>query len=145
MLKLILNLLSLCRFLYSYLNENFRREFKEVLPCCTSTPSARTRSKRNQRSDRTCNGNDTVQESYAPTTSIQHHRQGCTRSEIVGIALEAIDEQTSNSPTALSINLQDSVVKYSCATHDAQLHNLELASCIKATLINCTSEVRNTD
>lgn len=51
-------------FLYAWLNENFRKEFKQVLPCFDPTigrvpPSARS----NWRSERTCNGNDTVQES----------------------------------------------------------------------------------
>jgi len=55
-------------FLYAWLNENFRREFKQILPCFNSATQLATRSRRCL-SERTCNGNETVQESYVPTSS----------------------------------------------------------------------------
>ncbi|XP_037796978.1 prolactin-releasing peptide receptor-like [Penaeus monodon] len=47
-------------FLYAWLNENFRKEFQLVLPCFQQTPS--TDRVGHWRSERTCNGNDTQQE-----------------------------------------------------------------------------------
>lgn len=47
-------------FLYAWLNENFRKEFQLVLPCFQQTPS--TDRVGQWRSERTCNGNDTQQE-----------------------------------------------------------------------------------
>ncbi|XP_013192791.1 prolactin-releasing peptide receptor [Amyelois transitella] len=61
-------------FLYAWLNENFRKEFKQILPCLGAFV---TKSKRkcNQsertgafRSEKTCNGNDTIQESLLTST-----------------------------------------------------------------------------
>nr|XP_045589307.1 prolactin-releasing peptide receptor-like [Procambarus clarkii] len=47
-------------FLYAWLNENFRKEFQLVLPCFQQAPS---KDRVGQwRSERTCNGNDTQQE-----------------------------------------------------------------------------------
>lgn len=50
-------------FLYAWLNENFRKEFKQVLPCCNSA-SVRVPPGRlgNWRSERTCNGNNETQQ-----------------------------------------------------------------------------------
>ncbi|XP_017779804.1 PREDICTED: prolactin-releasing peptide receptor-like [Nicrophorus vespilloides] len=59
-------------FLYAWLNENFRKEFKQVLPCFDSNRSAPNTAKPggNYRSERTCNGNETQQESLLPTSGI---------------------------------------------------------------------------
>lgn len=51
-------------FLYAWLNENFRKEFKQVLPCfdpgvSRTAPGGRTE---NWRSERTCNGNNETQQ-----------------------------------------------------------------------------------
>lgn len=57
-------------FLYAWLNENFRKEFKQLLPCFDSSavrvpPGSRLG---NWRSERTCNGNnETQQESLLPS------------------------------------------------------------------------------
>uniref|UniRef100_A0A336MPB5 CSON002069 protein n=1 Tax=Culicoides sonorensis TaxID=179676 RepID=A0A336MPB5_CULSO len=61
-------------FLYAWLNENFRKEFKQVLPCFD--PSRRLSNgsggKGAWRSERTCNGNnDTVQESLLPSSCLK--------------------------------------------------------------------------
>lgn len=62
-------------FLYAWLNENFRKEFKQILPCLEALVPKRSRRKLNQsertgmfRSEKTCNGNDTVQESLLTST-----------------------------------------------------------------------------
>ncbi|XP_022239351.1 prolactin-releasing peptide receptor-like [Limulus polyphemus] len=47
-------------FLYAWLNDNFRKEFKMVLPCFKVQPT--TRMINSAKHDRTCNGHDTVQE-----------------------------------------------------------------------------------
>lgn len=56
-------------FLYAWLNENFRKEFKQVLPCFDSSTARAPSGGRggNWRSERTCNGNDTQQESLLPS------------------------------------------------------------------------------
>lgn len=57
-------------FLYAWLNENFRKEFKLVLPCFDPASSREIPGSRtgNWRSERTCNGNnETQQESLLPS------------------------------------------------------------------------------
>ncbi|XP_050351988.1 prolactin-releasing peptide receptor-like [Nymphalis io] len=62
-------------FLYAWLNENFRKEFKQILPCLGAFVTKKTRKNFNQsertgmyRSEKTCNGNDTIQESLLTST-----------------------------------------------------------------------------
>ncbi|GBP20138.1 Neuropeptide Y receptor type 2 [Eumeta japonica] len=61
-------------FLYAWLNENFRKEFKQILPCLgalvTKKPKRKFQSERTDmfKSEKTCNGNDTVQESLLTST-----------------------------------------------------------------------------
>lgn len=62
-------------FLYAWLNENFRKEFKQILPCLGALVTNKTKRNFNQsertgmyRSEKTCNGNDTIQESLLTTT-----------------------------------------------------------------------------
>ncbi|XP_023943808.1 neuropeptide Y receptor type 2 [Bicyclus anynana] len=57
-------------FLYAWLNENFRKEFKQILPCLGALVTKKSKRNFNQsertgmyRSEKTCNGNDTIQES----------------------------------------------------------------------------------
>ncbi|XP_055626043.1 neuropeptide Y receptor type 2 [Toxorhynchites rutilus septentrionalis] len=56
-------------FLYAWLNENFRKEFKQVLPCFDPSRGRSTVSMRRSE-HRTCNGNDTVQETLIPNSQI---------------------------------------------------------------------------
>lgn len=62
-------------FLYAWLNENFRKEFKQILPCLGAIVTKKTKRNFNQsertgmfRSEKTCNGNDTIQESLLTST-----------------------------------------------------------------------------
>ncbi|KDR21762.1 Prolactin-releasing peptide receptor [Zootermopsis nevadensis] len=69
-------------FLYAWLNENFRKEFKQVLPCFVPSGSRSSASGAmgrtgGWRSERTCNGNETMQETLLPTSVI--HRAGSVR------------------------------------------------------------------
>uniref|UniRef100_T1JJB5 G-protein coupled receptors family 1 profile domain-containing protein n=1 Tax=Strigamia maritima TaxID=126957 RepID=T1JJB5_STRMM len=57
-------------FLYAWLNDNFRKEFKMVLPCCFNGAMQRARLS-TFRSERTCNGQETVQETLIHTNSIR--------------------------------------------------------------------------
>lgn len=62
-------------FLYAWLNENFRKEFKQILPCL-GVLVAKKRCNQSERtgmfrSEKTCNGNDTVQESLLTSTVTQ--------------------------------------------------------------------------
>ncbi|XP_065160642.1 prolactin-releasing peptide receptor-like [Atheta coriaria] len=56
-------------FLYAWLNENFRKEFKHVLPCFDVDRSTNQQRAGNYRSERTCNGNET-QSSMLPTSGV---------------------------------------------------------------------------
>lgn len=56
-------------FLYAWLNENFRKEFKQVLPCFSQSRRNNNTNGTKWRSERTCNGNnETVQESLLPSS-----------------------------------------------------------------------------
>ncbi|CAG4950828.1 prolactin-releasing peptide receptor-like [Colias croceus] len=62
-------------FLYAWLNENFRKEFKQILPCLGALVTKKSKRNFNQsdrtgmyRSEKTCNGNETVQESLLTST-----------------------------------------------------------------------------
>ncbi|KAL1449934.1 hypothetical protein WDU94_002402 [Cyamophila willieti] len=61
-------------FLYAWLNDNFRKEFKQVLPFFSSAGGGATRgtSKRlsNWRSERTCNGAETCAETLLATSFV---------------------------------------------------------------------------
>lgn len=62
-------------FLYAWLNENFRKEFKQVLPCfdpsrrrLNGTSGIGGQRYRGGTTERTCNGNnDTIQETFLPS------------------------------------------------------------------------------
>ncbi|CAB3260264.1 unnamed protein product [Arctia plantaginis] len=59
-------------FLYAWLNENFRKEFKQVLPFFESTGGVRNSYHSGRmpthKSDKVCNGNDTIQETLLPSS-----------------------------------------------------------------------------
>lgn len=58
-------------FLYAWLNENFRKEFKQILPCLGALVTKKRHDQERTgmfRSEKTCNGNDTVQESLLTST-----------------------------------------------------------------------------
>lgn len=64
-------------FLYAWLNENFRKEFKQILPCLGALVTKKSKRKFNQsertdmfRSEKTCNGNETtIQETLLTSTT----------------------------------------------------------------------------
>lgn len=49
-------------FLYAWLNENFRKEFQQVLPCFKKSSGGLDNRRSRYRSERTCNGNETIEE-----------------------------------------------------------------------------------
>ncbi|XP_054289830.1 prolactin-releasing peptide receptor-like isoform X2 [Macrosteles quadrilineatus] len=69
-------------FLYAWLNDNFRKEFKQVLPCFDAGRSGGPGSQGSAgrvggwRSERTCNGNETCQETLLPTSVVIPNKQG---------------------------------------------------------------------
>lgn len=117
-------------FIFSaWMNENFRKEFKQVLPFFKE--SAEGNSSRNRGrfvSNRTnCNGAETVQETLLPTTShaagingnnLTHAsaQPGATNPTAVSL-LETIDEVNSTTQTAghVSIDLNKSTASYTAA------------------------------
>ncbi|KAK7871026.1 hypothetical protein R5R35_014090 [Gryllus longicercus] len=81
-------------FLYAWLNENFRKEFKQVLPCFDPSSSLRSSTTASTRSggggggagggggwraERTCNGNETMQETLLPTSVVHGPRYDLVR------------------------------------------------------------------
>ncbi|XP_057655994.1 prolactin-releasing peptide receptor-like [Diorhabda carinulata] len=61
-------------FLYAWLNENFRKEFKQVLPCFYgATRRIPICTFENWKSERTCNGHENQQDSLLPSSGI--HRK----------------------------------------------------------------------
>lgn len=68
-------------FLYAWLNENFRKEFKQVLPCFDASSSRTIPGSRlgNWRSERTCNGNNETQQDSLLHSGI--HRAASIRSQ----------------------------------------------------------------
>ncbi|RZF36905.1 hypothetical protein LSTR_LSTR004593 [Laodelphax striatellus] len=70
-------------FLYAWLNDNFRKEFKQVLPCFDSSGGAGGSGGcggggrlGNWRSERTCNGQETCQETLLPTSVVLPGKTG---------------------------------------------------------------------
>ncbi|KAL6444046.1 hypothetical protein ACFW04_001768 [Cataglyphis niger] len=66
-------------FLYAWLNDNFRKEFKQVLPCFSRNSNGDTpRSREGCRGDKLCNGNNTMQETLLPSnTTRTQNPEGC--------------------------------------------------------------------
>ncbi|XP_022255927.1 prolactin-releasing peptide receptor-like [Limulus polyphemus] len=69
-------------FLYAWLNENFRKEFKMVLPCFKVQPTPRKGN--SAKNERTCNGHDTVQESLLPRSN-SLRREACQQEKAMSV------------------------------------------------------------
>ncbi|XP_053973492.1 prolactin-releasing peptide receptor-like [Hylaeus volcanicus] len=84
-------------FLYAWLNENFRKEFKQVLPCFSSTANAPAPTTTGRfRNDNACNaGNNTLQESLLPS----HARNKTPNQELCELIV--LDTVTANAPRVL--------------------------------------------
>ena len=113
-------------FLYAWLNENFRKEFKQVLPCFYTSEPIASRSRRHL-SERTCNGNETVQESFIPTTASQAIIGGINQQQqgskpLLVEHLETIEEQTSNSQSTVAVNYEQATAKYCSTTDKVEIH-----------------------
>lgn len=84
-------------FLYAWLNENFRKEFKQVLPCWRNGPGYCSngvdagQGRRGRagpfRSERTCNGNDTCQETLLPTSVVLPSGRTTATTDCTGLDL----------------------------------------------------------
>lgn len=65
-------------FLYAWLNDNFRKEFKQVLPCYSRNSNSGTpKTRESCRGDKICNGNNTMQETLLPSNTKAQNPQGC--------------------------------------------------------------------
>jgi hypothetical protein len=129
---IVIVLCSLQPWLYAWLNENFRKEFKQVLPCFSSSQNAINRSSRRFVSQRTCNGNDTVQETLMPPLQAnQSTLEGGSAQAGTAPnqgALETIDEQVSDSQTPIMhVNYQEVTAKYFSTTNQVEIH---IPSCV---------------
>lgn len=95
-------------FLYAWLNENFRKEFKQVLPCFEASvakplPGGRST---NWRSERTCNGNDTQEDSLLRSGI---HRAASVRSSKMALAPPKTD----------SVEIENIMVSTSVVVYDS--------------------------
>ncbi|KAG7199190.1 hypothetical protein KM043_018065 [Ampulex compressa] len=91
-------------FLYAWLNENFRKEFKQVLPCFSGTVAGyASRANEGRKNEKVCNGNDTVQESLLPSQIARTQIfEGCEL-----ITLEPTTTNVSKDQDAPSTSLRD--------------------------------------
>uniref|UniRef100_A0A182MUV2 G-protein coupled receptors family 1 profile domain-containing protein n=1 Tax=Anopheles culicifacies TaxID=139723 RepID=A0A182MUV2_9DIPT len=102
-------------FLYAWLNDNFRKEFKQVLPCFDpSRGRAGTiggnRAGGGWRSERTCNGNnDTVQETLIPSSQILPSSRSSQPQQQPQHLSSSSSQGQSNQPTVDSILLSEVV------------------------------------
>ncbi|XP_052888683.1 prolactin-releasing peptide receptor [Anopheles moucheti] len=102
-------------FLYAWLNDNFRKEFKQVLPCFDpSRGRAGTvggnRAGGGWRSERTCNGNnDTVQETLIPSSQILPSSRSSQPQQQPQQLSSSSSQGQSNQPTVDSILLSEVV------------------------------------
>ncbi|CAK9806650.1 Prolactin-releasing peptide receptor [Anthophora plagiata] len=82
-------------FLYAWLNDNFRKEFKQVLPCFTKATSTGGHDSRNgerlERRMRESNGNNTFQESLLASNEMRTRSENPASYELI-----ALDTTTSN-------------------------------------------------
>lgn len=106
-------------FLYAWLNENFRKEFKQILPCLGALVAKKSKKKYNQsertdmfRSEKTCNGNDTVQESLL-TSTVHMHKMPSVRyrldekNKVIEDEVDNVspDEKPEDNPSPISEDL----------------------------------------
>ncbi|XP_047364691.1 prolactin-releasing peptide receptor-like [Vespa velutina] len=89
-------------FLYAWLNDNFRKEFKQVLPCFSRTSRNSTpRLTEGCRSEKLCNGNNTVQESLLPSQAIKVQvSQGCEMITLNPTTTNTLKDQDRRSSTS---------------------------------------------
>ncbi|KYM95529.1 PREDICTED: prolactin-releasing peptide receptor-like [Cyphomyrmex costatus] len=69
-------------FLYAWLNDNFRKEFKQILPCYSRNSNTNApKTKKSRRGEKFCNGSNTLQEtllaSNTKTQNPEMRESGC--------------------------------------------------------------------
>ncbi|XP_046994155.1 prolactin-releasing peptide receptor-like [Schistocerca americana] len=98
-------------FLYAWLNENFRKEFKQVLPCFEQSAMAAAQHDRSNRcgdvgggwkEQRACNGHDALETLLTKTTP--HCRLDSMRPRSAGPVLEEFTDPVSTGAEAASYN-----------------------------------------
>lgn len=114
-------------FLYAWLNENFRKEFKQVLPFFESTGGVRNSYHSGRmpthKSDKICNGNDTIQETLLASSfnrgpSLKHRMlEGNGRKD--GVEIENIILE--DKPICASYNTKNENVNLQLIDEESQL------------------------
>ncbi|XP_061715571.1 prolactin-releasing peptide receptor-like [Cydia pomonella] len=114
-------------FLYAWLNENFRKEFKQVLPFFESTGGVRNSYHSGRmpthKSDKICNGNDTIQETLLASSfnrgpSLKHRMlEGNGRKD--GVEIENIILE--DKPISASYNTKNENVNLQLIDEESQL------------------------
>ncbi|CAL8129619.1 unnamed protein product [Orchesella dallaii] len=113
-------------FLYAWLNENFRKEFKQVLPCFHASSQGNSNRSKRFVSQRNCNGAETVQESLMPTTSQAITTTVNTQPANTTViqVLETIDELNSSSQSApvVAVDLNKVSASFTTDTNEIIVH-----------------------
>ncbi|ODN00510.1 Neuropeptide Y receptor type 2 [Orchesella cincta] len=113
-------------FLYAWLNENFRKEFKQVLPCFHASSQGNSNRSKRFVSQRNCNGAETVQESLMPTTSQAITTTVNTQPANTTViqVLETIDELNSSSQSApvVAVDLNKACASFTTDTNEIIVH-----------------------
>lgn len=117
-------------FLYAWLNENFRKEFKQVLPCFraarrrddSANPRLRNKKKTKEQAD-PCNGMETIQMQEQSIMIAADGGAGDPRPESAGeVHLEAdVQRQGSRSRTSRSSSASRSAAVYVPSSHSVRL------------------------
>lgn len=105
-------------FLYAWLNENFRKEFKQVIPCFDSSTGRMVAGGKigNWKSERTCNGNETQQESLLQSGLSGVHR-----------ALSVRERKSTPPPLKTdSVEVENVMVPYTGAVYDSNAETVRL-------------------
>ncbi|EFN78163.1 Prolactin-releasing peptide receptor [Harpegnathos saltator] len=96
-------------FLYAWLNDNFRKEFKQILPCFSRDPDGNTpKNREGCRSERMCNGNNTMQETLLPSnTTRAQNPEGC---EMIILEATANISKEQDQPSSSSKDFDDAAL-----------------------------------
>lgn len=126
-------------FLYAWLNENFRKEFKQVLPCwrnrsafgvasADSGQGGRRCLVGGYRSERTCNGNDTCQETLLPTSVVLPSGRTTATTDCTGLDLVVSIRRIFFSVPSGTLHVSGTTVTAGLITSDHVIISRERAS-----------------
>lgn len=93
-------------FVYAWLNENFRKEFKQVLPCFAEA-AAKSRNGRalsGKSCNKSCNGNETIHETLLPLTPTCNSPKSNQRERLHGHSTDTTTTTTTMTSTSTNVS-----------------------------------------